>query len=91
MALHGKVACITGSSGGIGEAIAITFAAAGAKLVLGARRVDELERVKSLIEAEHSNAAVLIKQTDVTKRGDVKALVAAAESAYGPVDIMVNK
>jgi NADP-dependent 3-hydroxy acid dehydrogenase YdfG len=88
--LQGKVACITGASGGIGEAIAVALAKAGASVVLGARRLEELQRVKDAIEADIAGSAVLIQKTDVTRRADVKALVAAAEAAYGPVDIMVN-
>lgn len=90
MPLSGKVAVVTGSSGGIGAAIAQTLASAGAKVVLGARRVDELEKVKSKIEAEVGSGRVVMCKVDVTKRDEVKALVAAAEASFGPVDIMVN-
>lgn len=90
MPLSGKVAVITGSSGGIGAAIAQTLASAGAQVVLGARRVEELEKVKTKIEAEVGNNRVIVCKVDVTKRDEVKALVAAAEAGFGPVDIMVN-
>lgn len=90
MPLYGKVAVVTGSSGGIGAAIAETLACAGAKVVLSARRVEELEKVKSDIEAKVGSDKVLICKADVTKREEVKALVAAAEKSFGPVDIMVN-
>lgn len=90
MPLSGKVAVVTGSSGGIGAAIAQTLASAGAQVVLGARRVDELEKVKAKIEAEVGNNRVIVCKVDVTKRSEVKALVAAAEAGFGPVDIMVN-
>lgn len=90
MPLSGKVAVITGSSGGIGAAIAQTLASAGAQVVLGARRVEELEKVKTQIEAEVGNNRVIVCKVDVTKRDEVKALVAAAEAGFGPVDIMVN-
>lgn len=90
MPLSGKVAIVTGSSGGIGAAIATGLARKGARVVLSARRVDELERVKSTIEAEVGSGRVLVCKTDVTKRDDMKALVAAAEAGFGPVDIMVN-
>lgn len=90
MPLSGKVAVITGSSGGIGAAIAQTLAAAGAKVVLGARRIEELETVKNTIEAEVGSDTVMVCKVDVTKRDEVKALVAAAEAGFGPIDIMVN-
>lgn len=90
MPLSGKVAIVTGSSGGIGAAIAETLACAGAKVLLSARRVGELEIVKSKIEAKVGSGRVLICKTDVTKRDEVKALVATAEASFGPVDIMVN-
>lgn len=90
MPLSGKVAVVTGSSGGIGAAIAQTLASAGAQVVLGARRFEELEKVKAKIEAHVGNNRVIVCKVDVTKRDEVKALVAAAEAGFGPVDIMVN-
>lgn len=90
MPLSGKVAVVTGSSGGIGAAIAQTLASAGAQVVLGARRVEELEKVKSKIEANVGTNRVIVCKVDVTKRDEVKALVATAEAGFGPVDIMVN-
>lgn len=90
MPLSGKVAVVTGSSGGIGAAIAETLACAGARVALSARRVEELERVQSRIEAKVGGDRVLVCKADVTKRDEVKALVAAAEARFGPVDIMVN-
>lgn len=90
MSLSGKVAVVTGASGGIGAAIATALARAGASVVIGARRLDELERVKAEIVAEVEGAKVLVCKTDVTKRADVKGLVAIAEASCGPVDIMVN-
>lgn len=90
MSLSEKVAIVTGASGGIGEAIAQQLAVAGARVVVSARRLDELERVKNTIEQEVGPGRVLICRTDVTKREEVKALVAAAEAGFGPVDVMVN-
>lgn len=90
MSLSEKVAVVTGASGGIGAAIARALAEAGARVVIGARRLDELQRVKNDIEGQVIGASVMICKTDVTKRADVKALVAAAEAGFGPVDIMVN-
>ncbi|KAE8999931.1 hypothetical protein PR003_g18952 [Phytophthora rubi] len=89
--LSGKVAVVTGASGGIGAAIALELASAGAKVALGARRLEALETVKANIE--HKIGAgdnVLLVQTDVTKRQEVQNLVTKAEEKLGPVDILVN-
>ncbi|RLN87708.1 hypothetical protein BBJ28_00014901 [Nothophytophthora sp. Chile5] len=87
--LAGKVAVITGASGGIGAAIALQLAGAGASVALGARRLDALEAVQASIAASvGSSDGVLIVKTDVTKRDD--NLVKKAEDAFGPVDILVN-
>lgn len=86
--LKGKVAVITGASSGIGEAAAVALAAAGANLVLGARRQEELERVKALAEAEGVKVEIL--KTDVTDFAQVQALVELAESKLGGVDIVFN-
>lgn len=90
MLLTGKVAVVTGASGGIGAAIALELAREGAHVALGARRLDELERVKRTIEAEVQSGRILLHKTDVTQRDQVRSLVAAAEEVCGPVDIMVN-
>ncbi|POM66658.1 Oxidoreductase [Phytophthora palmivora] len=89
--LSDKVAVITGASGGIGAAIALELATAGAKVALGARRLEALETVKTSIEEKiGASGAVVIVQTDVTKREEVQNLVTKAEEAFGAVDILVN-
>ncbi|XP_071124050.1 uncharacterized protein [Mytilus edulis] len=86
--LDGNVAIVTGASSGIGEAIGITLAKAGAKVALAARRVDKLEDVKRTIE-EFGGVCIQVK-TDVAVRSDVKELVRRTETELGPVDIMIN-
>lgn len=81
--IQDKVVVITGASSGIGEATARVLAAGGAKVVLGARR---LERIESLA-AELGGAA---RKTDVTKREDVSALVALAQERFGKLDVFVT-
>lgn len=70
--LHDEVAVITGGGRGIGEGIARTLAAAGAKVVVAARRGDEIEAVAAQIRADGGEA--LAVTTDVTDDGAVDAL-----------------
>ncbi len=86
--LQGKVAIVTGASSGIGEATAIALAEAGAKVVLGARRSAELERVAGLIKEAGGEA--VFRATDVTKSADTDALVRLAQESFGGVDILFN-
>ncbi len=83
--VSGKVAVVTGASSGIGEAIAIAFAAAGMKLVLAARRKERLDAL-----AERLGGEALAVQTDVTDEASVKALFAAALERFGRIDILIN-
>lgn len=86
--LNGKVAIVTGASSGIGRATALLFARQGARLVLAARREHELERVKSEIEANGGEAAVLAG--DVADEAHAAALVGLAMSRFGSLDIAFN-
>ncbi|KAK3799781.1 hypothetical protein RRG08_025394 [Elysia crispata] len=86
--LSGQVAVITGASGGVGRCTALLLAEAGAKVCLGARRLEQLQTVVEEIRAKGGQAIAV--QTDVAKRAEVKNLVAQAEKELGPVDILVN-
>ena len=88
--LAGKVAVITGASGGIGAGCALELARVGCAVFLGARREAKLEEVKAQVESEVPGARVGFRVADVTSRDSVKELVAAAESELGPVDVLVN-
>ncbi len=84
--IENKVVVITGASSGLGEAAARHLAKHGAKLVLGARRLDRLQaRVKEL---SLSDAAVA--QTDVTQRAQVESLVDRAVQNHGRIDVLIN-
>ncbi|HET7399115.1 MAG TPA: glucose 1-dehydrogenase [Intrasporangium sp.] len=87
-ALTGKVAVVTGASSGLGVAYAVGLAQAGAKVVLGARRVDRLEETVGLVEAAGGEAIAVA--TDVTRVEDCDALVRAAMATFGRVDVLVN-
>jgi NADP-dependent 3-hydroxy acid dehydrogenase YdfG len=84
--IDGKVVVITGASSGLGEATARHLARKGAKLVLGARRLDRLRALARELNLG-TDAAV---ETDVTDRAQVKRLVDAAVAAHGRIDVIVN-
>jgi NAD(P)-dependent dehydrogenase (short-subunit alcohol dehydrogenase family) len=86
--LDGKVALVTGASRGIGQAIALRFAEAGATVVLAARKAEALEAVASRIREEGGRALAIATHTG--KESDVRALVAKAVEAFGTVDVLVN-
>jgi len=83
-----KVVVVTGASSGIGEAIARRLAAAGAAVVLGARRTERLDQVVREIEAAGGRAIAV--RTDVTERAEVARLVESAVERFGRVDVLVS-
>jgi NADP-dependent 3-hydroxy acid dehydrogenase YdfG len=85
--LAGRVAVVTGASSGIGAAVARALAAAGASVVLGARRRDRLEAVAQAIRREGGTADAV--PTDVRDEAQVERLVAAA-AQRGRLDVLVN-
>ncbi|CAG0891481.1 unnamed protein product, partial [Cyprideis torosa] len=87
--LQDKVAVITGASSGIGRAIAVSLVKQGAKVVLGARRIDRLIELRNFIESEYNGYAVACEM-DVTNRAQVKKVIEDAELIFGPIDILVN-
>ncbi len=80
----------TGASAGIGAATAKQLAALGARVVLGARRLDRLLAVKKEIEEEVSGARVSAIVVDVTDRGAVKDWLEQGEAQQGPCSILVD-
>jgi len=84
--IDGKVVVITGASSGLGEATARYLAKEGAKLVLGARRIDRLRALAKELSLP-DNAVV---QTDVTDCKQVKRLVEEAVAAHGRIDVIIN-
>jgi hypothetical protein len=86
--IQGKVVVITGGSSGLGETTARHLASKGASVVLGARRLENLETIASEIRAAGGKVEVL--QTDVTKAEEVKALVDKAVAVFGRIDVMIN-
>ena len=83
-----KVVVITGASSGIGEDTAMLLAARGAKVVLGARTLERLERLADRIG--ESGGAVAFAATDVRRRADVSALVQLAIDRFGRIDVLFS-
>lgn len=86
--LTGKVVVITGASSGIGEAIAITLARHGAKVVLGSRRKEKLEMHTDQIKKSGGEAVYSV--TDVKNKEDLAQLVQTAVATYDRLDVMIN-
>jgi NADP-dependent 3-hydroxy acid dehydrogenase YdfG len=80
-----KVVIITGASSGIGEATAKLLASKGAKVVLGARRLDKLGAIAA--EIERNGGQVTFQELDVRKQSDNDALVKLAKDKFGRVDV----
>lgn len=83
-----KVVLVTGASSGIGAGIARELAGTGARLVLGARRLERLEMLAEEIRAR--GGEVLVRGLDVTDRADVAAFAETARQSFGRVNVMVN-
>jgi len=86
--LEGKVAVITGASRGIGRAIALRFAQAGAKVTVSSRKLENVEKVAEEIRATGGEA--LAVQAHVGYADQVEALVAQTMRTFGRVDVAVN-
>ena len=85
--LHGRRALITGSSGGIGLALARALGQAGAHVILNGRSADKLQQAAATLQSE--NLSVSSQAFDVTNADEVRAAIEGIE-AQGPIDILVN-
>ncbi len=85
--LDGKCVVVTGASSGIGEALAREYAALGAKVVLGARHEDQLQKIVAQIRSCGNEATYAV--CDVSKVDDCEKLIAHAVASYGAIDILI--
>lgn len=88
MYYENKIVWITGASSGIGEALTYALNKKGARLILSARREDELERVKANCSGDP--ASVMVLPLDLTKTETLPAKAREAEQFFGGVDILFN-
>lgn len=89
MRLEGKIALVTGSSQGIGRAIAVRFAQEGADVVINYNRTPSGAE-EALAEVKAAGRRGLIVQADLSQIEDVKRLIASAVEHFGKLDILVN-
>jgi NAD(P)-dependent dehydrogenase (short-subunit alcohol dehydrogenase family) len=86
--LDGRTALVTGGGRGIGRAIALTYAGAGANVVVASRSEEQIQSVQREIESLGAKGLAVV--ADVSSAPDVRAMAAAAREAFGMIDILVN-
>ncbi|HNP61500.1 MAG TPA: SDR family oxidoreductase, partial [Nitrospirales bacterium] len=86
--LEGKIAVVTGSSSGIGKAIALRFGEEGATVVVAARRVDLCHQ--TVAQITEAGGSAYAQQTDISQEAQVDALMQETIARYGRIDILVN-
>lgn len=87
--LHGRVAVVTGSSRGIGRAIAEALAAHGAQVVISSRKQDACEQVSAGICSRHGSDRALAVPANISSKDELQALVDRTKEKYGRIDIVV--
>ncbi len=87
--LGGKVAVITGSSRGIGKAIAERFAEHGAKVVISSRKAEPCAAVAAAIDAKHGAGTAISVPANISSKDELKHLIDETTRRLGPVDVLV--
>ena len=87
--LSGKTAIITGSSKGIGKAIAEQFAAHGAKVVISSRKPDPCEAVAADLNKAHGDGTAIAVPANISSKEDLQNLVNETNAAFGKIDILI--
>ena len=87
--LAGKVAVITGSSSGIGRAIAERMAEHGAKVVISSRKAEACEEVAAVLNARHGPDTALALAAHISRKEDLRRLVDETNARWGRIDVVV--
>src|ERR1051325_4373561 len=87
--LSGKVAIITGSSRGIGRAIAERLAEHGAKVVVSSRKAEACKEVADAINKKHGKDRAIVITANISSKDDLKRLVEETHETLGQIDILV--
>ena len=87
--LSGKVAVVTGSSRGIGRAIAERLAEHGAKVVVSSRKAEACKEVAEAINKKHGKERAIVVPANISSKDDLKNLVEETDRKFGKIDILV--
>lgn len=87
--IEGRVAIVTGGGQGVGQGIAAALARGGANVVIAQRGAELGEAETARLHSEYGVESLFV-ETDVTKRGEIDALIAATVERFGRIDILVN-
>jgi NAD(P)-dependent dehydrogenase (short-subunit alcohol dehydrogenase family) len=87
--LTGKIAVITGSSKGIGRAIAEEYAAQGAKVVISSRKAEACQEVADAINARHGEERAIVIPASISSKDALQALIDGTRATWGRIDILV--
>ncbi|MDK1494386.1 SDR family oxidoreductase [Sinorhizobium sp. 7-81] len=85
--VDGKVVCISGSSRGLGKALAICFGRLGAKIVLSSHNIEELVEAEAELAGQGINVTAI--RADVRSHDDCKALISGTVDRFGQIDVMI--